>query len=185
MGGRFEEIGRELVAMMAADQRARAATTAGRTAVRPAGCLLLPRSLLLRAPHPIIEVDQRNTARLREIVDEIGWPGVSAVGDQAAEAAWLIAQHADLDRAFQRRCLELMRTLAPGEVLPRHIASLEDRVLVGEGKPQRYGTQLRRTPDGRLEPAPIADPDGVDARRAAVGLERLAEYLARSAERLG
>jgi hypothetical protein len=48
-------------------------------------------------------VDRANTARLKEIVAEHGWPGYQLVGEAAAHAAWLLAQHAPPD--FQEQCL--------------------------------------------------------------------------------
>lgn len=63
-----------------------------------------------------------------------------------------------------------------GEVDSEHVAYLTDRVLVGEGKPQRYGTQLENK-DGNLTPYPLEDPETVDERRRAVGMSPLAEYL--------
>jgi hypothetical protein len=45
--------------------------------------------------------------------------------------------------------------------------------LVGDNKPQRYGTQL----DVGFKPMPIEDEKNVDKRRAAVGLSPLVEYL--------
>lgn len=127
-------------------------------------------------------VDQRNTQRLREIVDEIGWPTRSKVGDKAEHLAWLIVQHADRDLAFQRRCLALMEDEPPDEVCPRHLAYLEDRIRVAEGRPQRFGTQLTMTPQG-LDAKSLEDPAHVDDRRRRVGLEPLADYVkgARSA----
>jgi Family of unknown function (DUF6624) len=58
------------------------------------------------------------------------------------------------------------------------VALLQDRVLVGEGKPQIYGTQLRwsATPGPPVLDS-IADEACVDVRRAAVGLDPLAVYL--------
>lgn len=122
-------------------------------------------------------VDERNTARLREIVAAIGWPTRSKVGQQAEHAAWLLAQHADADRAFQREALALMSAEPTDEVCPKHLAYLEDRLRVADGRPQRYGTQLTGRGD-ELEPLPIEDRDHVDERRKAVGMGPLAEYLA-------
>ena len=53
-----------------------------------------------------------------------------------------------------------------------HITYLTDRVLVGEGKPQRYGTQLENK-DGKLTPYPLEDPENVDERRRAIGMSPL------------
>ena len=127
----------------------------------------------------VAAADARNTERLREIVDEIGWPTRSKVGERAEHLAWLLVQHADRDLAFQRRCLDIMRREPPNEVCPKHLAYLEDRVLVAEGRLQRYGTQLRLTEHG-LDARPIEDPDAVDERRLGVGLEPLADYVERA-----
>lgn len=125
-------------------------------------------------------VHRRNAARLAEIMDEFGWPSSAMVGEDGAQAAWLIAQHAIGEPAFQRRCLTaLERAAASGAAPAWQAAMLEDRIRVFEGRPQLYGTQLEPNDDGTPRPCTIENPDGVDLRRAAVGLEPLAERLAR------
>ena len=121
-------------------------------------------------------IDIVNTQRMKEIVEHMGWPTRSKVGGSASEMAWLLVQHADLDRAFQKECLALMKAQAAGEVSPANIAYLEDRVRVGEGRPQVYGTQFYADEAGNFGPRPIEDPDHVDERRQAVGLQPLSEY---------
>lgn len=54
---------------------------------------------------------------------------------------------------------------------------LEDRVLVHQGKPQRFGSQFNAGPDGVFRFAPISDTVGLDARRAAVGMLPLSQYV--------
>ena len=115
--------------------------------------------------------DEARTERLRQLVTEHGWPVPALVGDDGAESAWLLAQHADHDVAFQQRCLALLeRAAASIPSLRPHVAYLYDRVAVNEGRPQRYGTQFDR---------PIELPEGVDDRRAEMGLGTLADYLGR------
>ncbi len=125
--------------------------------------------------------DHQNLTWLKAVVSKHGWPGKSLVGGQAAKDAWLLVQHADQDREFQQQCLNRMQALPKGEVDPRDIAYLTDRVLVGTGKKQTYGTQLIFQ-NGRLVPQPIENADEVDQRRKAAGLEPLNEYL-KSAEK--
>jgi hypothetical protein len=128
------------------------------------------------------EIDQKNSARMKEIVAKYGWPGKSLVGEDGAQNAWLLVQHADHDRAFQKQCLKLLEEAAKkGEVTKQHVAYLTDRVLVGEGKKQRYGTQFKQE-NGQSVPQPIEDEANVDKRRAEVGLEPLAEYKKRIEE---
>ncbi len=132
-----------------------------------------------------IDVDIHNTAWLRSVTDDVGWPGRSLVGDEGAHAAWLLAQHADRDLDFQQRCQQLMAVAsAAGEASAADLAALTDRVLVNCGVRQMYGTQLQAC-DGGLAALPLVDPDAVDARRASVGLEPLAAYVARVVERDG
>ncbi|MEO3747443.1 DUF6624 domain-containing protein [Plantactinospora sp. B5E13] len=125
-----------------------------------------------------VGVDPANAARLKEIVAEIGWPTVSLVGGEASTAAWLLAQHAPDDLDFMERCLELMKQAGPGEVRLSDIALLEDRVRIIRGRPQVYGTQFCDLGNG-WQPFPIENPEGVDVRRAAMGLDTFAENVAR------
>jgi len=121
------------------------------------------------------DVDTENTARMKEIVEEYGWPTKSLVGEDGARSAWLLVQHADADPTFQRRCLELMKTVEPGEVSPVDVAYLTDRVLVNEGKKQIYGTQFWSM-GGELVPRPIEDEARVEELRAEIGMISMQEY---------
>ncbi len=56
--------------------------------------------------------------------------------------AWLLAQHAERDPIFRRRCLDLLSTaLAGGQA--SHLAYLTDRVQLKELGYQTYGTQYQ------------------------------------------
>lgn len=122
------------------------------------------------------QIDEDNTAWLKEQVRQHGWPAYSDVGKEAGDAAWLLVQHADLDPAFQRRCLDLMSQLPRDEISLQSMAYLTDRVLIAEGKNQVYGTQLVQRA-GEWVPATLDDPARVDELRADVGLPPLADYL--------
>ena len=119
-------------------------------------------------------------ARLRAIVAARGWPGRSLVGDDGAHAAWLILQHAPED--VQRAMLPTVQAaIQKGEGRLGDLALLEDRVAVASGMAQKYGSQIRSSPRGRGLPTldPISDESCVDQRRAAMGLEPLADYMRR------
>ena len=51
-----------------------------------------------------------------------------------------------------------------------------DRVLVGDGKPQKYGSQVRLN-GGQVIIEPIEDEAHVDQRRAKLGLMPLKDYM--------
>ena len=129
------------------------------------------------------EGDVVRSRRLAEILDEHGWPTYDLVGEDGEDAAWTIAQHADHDPELQERALELLRAaVTEGQASPGNMAYLTDRVAVGAGRPQTYGTQVGCGPDGPAPATPIADEAAVDQLRAEAGLGPLAEYLAEMAE---
>lgn len=127
--------------------------------------------------HPAMRaIHERNNQRIKQIVSAHGWPGIGLVGEDGAEAAWFLVQHAVLEPEFQERCVALLAAaVAAGDAKGYHLAMLHDRVLIRKGEPQIYGSQHEIDDKGNLYPLPIADRERVDERRKAVGLEPLAE----------
>ena len=123
--------------------------------------------------------DEERTERLKEIIVAHGWPTYSLVGEEAEDAAWAIAQHSDHDPDFQRDALEWLRVAVENDdASPGNLAYLTDRIAMGAGEPQTYGTQIGCGEDGPAPATPIADEAAVDERRAEVGLPPLADYYA-------
>ena len=126
------------------------------------------------------EVDHGNTEWLKADISANGWYLISVHGEEASGAAWLMAQHADRDRPFQRHVLTLLEPLvAAGEVSASNYAYLYDRVAVGENRPQRYGTQGVCVAKGVWEPNTLEAADRVQALRDEVRIGSLADYTAR------
>jgi hypothetical protein len=125
-------------------------------------------------------VDAENLLWLKQVIAEHGWPGSTVVGEDGAHSVWLLVQNAAAsDPVFQRRCLDLLAAaVEAGAATRRELAYLTDRVLLAEGEPQEYGTQVT-VRGGQYEPRNLRDSDTVNERRAAVGLEPLADYLGR------
>jgi hypothetical protein len=131
--------------------------------------------------HPLMrQLHSQNATRLEQIIDQYGWPGKSIAGEDGANAAWMIAQHAIAHPDFQRKVLSFLKRIqSKEEINSVHIAMLEDRVRSLEGRPQLYGTQFDWDEDGQMSPFPeIEDLSGVDERRAAMGLKPLSEAIA-------
>jgi hypothetical protein len=125
-------------------------------------------------------IDRANTAALKEILAACGWPQ----GEQASHHAWLLAQHADKDPAFQKTAKDLLEAaVKKGTAAPRDLAYLADRIAVAEGRLQEYGTQFTMPDRCTLTILPVDSRDQVNRRRHAVGLQSLEAYEAEGRKR--
>jgi hypothetical protein len=131
--------------------------------------------------HPRLEeLHRAHASRLRQIIAVFGWPGFTLVGETGALAAWRIALHSLGEPAFMRQCRDLIDIASHQGDAPRwQFAIIDDRIHVYEGKPQRYGTQLRNGPNG-LEPHPLENESRVNSMRMHAGLPPLAQTLAKA-----
>lgn len=125
----------------------------------------------------IAEKDSINLIKIQKILDERGWLGPDIIGNQGNTTLFLVIQHSD--QAVQEKYLPMMReAVAKGNARPSSLALLEDRVALGQGKKQIYGSQIGRNAEtGEFYVSPLQDPDNVDKRRAEVGLGTLQEYV--------
>jgi hypothetical protein len=130
--------------------------------------------------HPSIQqVHIKNTARMKAIIGQYGWPGNALVGEEGAEAAWMVVQHSVLDRKFMQLCVPLLeQAVKKNEAQGWHLAFLRDRLLTLAGQPQIYGTQFDHDEEGWPVPFPIANPANVNQKRAELGLNSLEERIA-------
>ncbi len=160
----WSDVRRELLGMAEEDDRVR-------TELAADGSLFQGYHPRMRAVH------DAHASRLAAIMAD-GWPGEPQVGEDGAEAAWRIVQHAIGQPALLRRALVALRAAAARKVVPAwQPAMLEDRIRILEGSSQRYGTQFDWDQSGRLSPLPIEDEAAVDERRKAIGLRPLAEEV--------
>ena len=96
---------------------------------------------------------------------------------QGNSALFLVIQHAD--QKTQEQYLPVMReAVAKGNAAASSLALLEDRVALGQGKKQIYGSQIGMFAETNENYVlPLEDPDNVDKRRSEVGLGKLQEYV--------
>ncbi len=127
--------------------------------------------------HPRIKaIHEKNNARIKEIINQYGWPGFSLVGKEGSHASWLIVQHAVLDTQFMDKALSVLKeAINQGEAESWCFAYLQDRVLTMSNKLQIYGTQHDTDENGVVSPFPIKEPEKVDALRKEIGLEPLSK----------
>ena len=125
-------------------------------------------------------VDRANTAWLKALFEQCGFPDKDRHGEEAQGNAWLLVQHADHDVAFQKYTLSLLEKMAAQRAEPVRpsFAYLADRVAVAEGRPQLYGTQLMAPSEQpcNFDFNTMDDREKVEKRRAALGMPPLAIY---------
>lgn len=110
------------------------------------------------------------------IIEQIGYPSISLVGTQGANAAWIIIQHAISLPQFMKDCFTLLKlAVSKKDANPLHLAYLEDRIATFEGRPQSYGTAFDWDEEGILSPLPYDSIDKLNERRKALGLNSLQE----------
>lgn len=122
----------------------------------------------------LMRLDSTVAAEMSVILDRFGLPTRSMVGPAGSDAAMLIVQH---NWPLQERVLAMAVAAPPNEISPEKLGTLEDRVLVHRGKPQRFGSQFTAGPDGVFRMAPVADTVGLDARRSAAGMSPMRQYV--------
>lgn len=147
------------------------------------------------------ETDSRCRAIVFPILDSVGIP--DGLTEKAREALFLVVQHSDVEH--QRKYIDLFDAAAKkGLVARADVATMRDRILMYEGRPQIYGTQTftpnrtiiinsdggKRIDDDREDNGgessasqptaylwPVESADGLDARRAEVGLPPMDTYI--------
>jgi hypothetical protein len=123
--------------------------------------------------------DTLDVIKLRELEQKYGWATESKVGEEGANGAFLIIQHADAKT--QRRYYPLFKKLyKKGEISKSNYALITDRILKYKRKKQLYGTQgdyLKINDTIRGVIYTIRNLSKIDKRRAKVGLRPFKEYL--------
>jgi hypothetical protein len=120
-------------------------------------------------------VDRRHRPEIDRIHEQYGWLKASVAGKDAAHMFWLLVQHQDAE--LQRRLLpEMERAVIERQASRADYALLYDRVMVGEGKLQRWGSQTKCV-DGKAVLDPVEDPAGLDDRRRALFMQPVEQYL--------
>ncbi|RYU81014.1 DUF6624 domain-containing protein [Hymenobacter persicinus] len=131
----------------------------------------------LQAEQAVKAADARQLALVLPLLDQQGWPTKQQVGHFGSLAPFLVIQQANI--AVQAKYLPMIRQATlRGDLSPFGYLFLQDQVLVRQGKPQLFGTQMVTDPKtGKRVVAPIEDEVHVDERRAVFGQSTLAEYI--------
>jgi len=124
------------------------------------------------------QVDAGNTAYLTRLVREVGWVDARRFGPEAANAAFLIAQHSG-DLPLMLAALPgIERDVKARRVDAQYYALLYDRLQLLLGEKQKYGTQMGQNDKGETVVLPVVDRARLEDYRRELGLMPFEQYLA-------
>ncbi|MBK8051991.1 MAG: hypothetical protein IPK35_01590 [Saprospiraceae bacterium] len=115
--------------------------------------------------------DHRNQELAISIIEKCGMPSLKEVSRKQLDAIWLALQHTD--KKYRKKYFPLIEeAVKKGDLSKQQYALMKDRILMDDGKPQLYGSQIK---NGKLYE--LEAPDSVNERRKEMELEPLEEYL--------
>jgi hypothetical protein len=121
--------------------------------------------------------DSLNLITVESVIEKFGWLGKEDIGSRGVLTMFLVIHHTE-NLNIQLKYMPILRqAAADGKLEMRHFAIFEDRVLIGQGKKQLYGSQIGTDEKtGKNFIMPIEDEPNVNKRRAAAGLDPLEIY---------
>ncbi len=127
-----------------------------------------------------MKIDSSNMNYIAKIIEKHGYPGASLVGDKTATAAWYVIQHSNRIPEYIN---QIEKAALERELPYRLYGMMLDRHLMGQNKPQIYGTQgssyFMGTPDEVSFIWPVENPEKVNERRKEAGFSDSIEASAK------
>ena len=120
-------------------------------------------------------ITRTHVAALKEIIRSYGFPTIPETSANAYKAAVLIALHSE-DIDLMKQLENFLESATADSVEKSDLAYVADKIRIFEGRPQLYGTQFKKKPDGTIEFLPIENPSAIDERRQKIGLESFESY---------
>lgn len=119
-------------------------------------------------------VDRINQNIVFPIIQD-GWPLDEKISAKSNDAIFMVIQHASLDK--QTKYLETVRVAhSRGKLPSAQYAIFDDRIRVGQGKKQKFGSQTGFDQYGNSYFFPIENFAGMDSLRAEMGLPEFKQY---------
>ncbi|UAB80072.1 hypothetical protein INR76_07970 [Marixanthomonas sp. SCSIO 43207] len=118
-----------------------------------------------------------NEKRVKNILENYGWPSKEMIGDRGNWTLCNVIQHSANE--VRIHYLPMMRQAVKDQKLePRFLVRAEDRIATERGDLQVYGGQMKYYPETKsFNLWPVLDPENIDARRTAIGLDSIAVFL--------
>lgn len=123
-------------------------------------------------------IDRKNLEIVVSIIENGGMPTSKYIDKKHITTIFLVLQHGD--NYHRKKYFHLIeQAVKNGDLQKSDYALMKDRILVSDGKPQIYGTQLTSTiyDSNKFEVNQIEEPEYVDQRRAEMGLNPINDYL--------
>lgn len=117
--------------------------------------------------------DHRNQELVISIIEKCGMPTLKEVGQRQMDAIWLGLQHSTKE-IRKKYFPQVEKAVKNGDLSKEQYALMKDRMLMDEGKPQIYGSQIENGKLYKLE-----NPKTVNERRKEMGMESIEDYLKR------
>jgi hypothetical protein len=115
--------------------------------------------------------DHRNQELVISIIEKCGMPRLKEVWQRQMDAIWLGLQHSTKD-IRKKYFPQIEKAVKNGDLSKQQYALMKDRMLLDEGKPQIYGSQIENGKLYKLE-----NPKTVNERRKEMGMEPIEDYL--------
>lgn len=120
----------------------------------------------------LIESDYQNLEIVTSIIEKCGIPTSEDISKKHFVAMWSALQHSPQNK-YRKEYLDEMKVMhLDGNITNEQMALFEDKILIDDRRPQKYGTQISR---GKLYK--VDNMDSVKVRRENLGLEPLEAYL--------
>lgn len=117
--------------------------------------------------------DHGNQELIISIIEKCGMPTLNEVNQEQMDAIWLGLQHTE--NKYRIKYFPLIeKAVKNGDLRKEQYALMKDRILMGEGKPQLFGSQIK---NGKLYD--LEEPETVNERRQEMGMEPIEDYLKR------
>ena len=115
--------------------------------------------------------DHRNQELVISIIEKCGMPTLNEVTQKHMTAIWLGLQHTN-KKHRKKYFPQIEEAVKNGDLSKQQYALMKDRILMDEGKPQIYGSQIKNGKLYKLE-----NPETVNERRKEMGMGTIEDYL--------
>lgn len=115
--------------------------------------------------------DHRNQELVISIIEKCGMPTLNEVSQKHMDAIWLGLQHTT-KKHREKYFPQIEKAVKNGDLSKQQYALMKDRILMGNGKPQIFGSQIKNGKLYKLE-----NPETVNERRKKMGMGTIEDYL--------